>query len=110
MRRLILGLACVGLLSAPTHADVLSAKVTVTTAATTLATVPATGGRLAVEVSHGCASAIFVGGPGVSTTTGRSLSSSQSLSILLVGGGETLLAIYASGTCVVTVLSNGAPQ
>lgn len=108
MRRVIaLLVMIVGLGGVPTHATVVSSKVTVTTTATALATVTFVEGRKFVEISHACAAAIFVGGSDVTTVNGRDINATQSLSMTL-SGGETLYAIYASGTCSVTVLKSGS--
>ena len=105
VRVLAAGLLILGL-GALVRADVIAVQVTVTTAATALATATQRDGRKSVEVSHACASSIFVGGSAVTTGTGRALASGSTLSIVLVGG-ETLYGIYASGTCSVTVLKSG---
>lgn len=94
------------MLASSVGAEVVSSKVTVTTAATLLASATFTDGRKHVEVSHACVASIYVGGSGVTTAAGRELAAATSLSMTLAGG-ESLYAIVASSTCSVTVLRSG---
>lgn len=82
------------------------ARVTVTTAATLL-TPATTDARSGSSVLIRPAADVYVGGPGVTTATGYLVSAGAELAMDLQSG-ETLHAVAASGTVVVSVLRTGA--
>jgi hypothetical protein len=106
IRRLAIAFLVTVMIASSVGATVVSTKVTVTTSATALLTASAREGRKHADISHACAASIFIGGSTVTTSTGRDLPSTSTMSISIIAG-ETVYAIVASSTCVVTVLSAG---
>jgi hypothetical protein len=77
--------------------SIATGQVAVTTGATLI--VPAQTGRASVTITSTSATAFYIGGPGVTTTTGAYIAAAAGASITL----PTAAAVYAVGAAALTV-------
>lgn len=96
-------LLVIGLLTVPAWATISASRVTVTTSATSI--VAAGSDTIGACVRNAGTASVYLGGSGVTTSTGYELPASDTLCMDLLNN-ETLYGIVASGTVEVHLVKN----
>lgn len=84
-----------------------SAQITVTTAATLLTSAVDSRDKGGIAITNRGSAAVYVGGPGVTTSTGYKLDAGESVAIDTDSPGDVAYGVVATGTETVHVLRAG---